>query len=155
MIRVFSSDPEVIAVGEEYLRIVSWNFVASGVVFVELEHVPGDGQHDAVADGVVRCASLLVAIPAFLLSRHARLPAALDLVSWPSARSALQMVLSLLLLRREFATRLAFTTPASPSLEPQPAVVPGGRLSVEPYAGRTSKCSVSDRSSLTKTSSRY
>src|SRR5262245_2208874 len=34
MIRIFSSDPAVIAVGEEYLRIVSWNFISSGVVFV-------------------------------------------------------------------------------------------------------------------------
>ena len=32
--RVFSKDPAVIAVGDEYLRIVSWNFVASGVIFV-------------------------------------------------------------------------------------------------------------------------
>ena len=34
MIRSFSNDPQVLAVGEEYLRIISWNFVASGVVFV-------------------------------------------------------------------------------------------------------------------------
>src|SRR5262245_2185508 len=34
MITVFSQDPDVIAVGGEYLRIVSWSFVASGVVFV-------------------------------------------------------------------------------------------------------------------------
>src|SRR5688572_29812213 len=34
LIRVFSSDPNVIEVGEVYLRIVSWNFIASGLVFV-------------------------------------------------------------------------------------------------------------------------
>ena len=34
LIRVFSTDPAVVAVGEEYLRIVSWNFVAGGLVFV-------------------------------------------------------------------------------------------------------------------------
>ncbi len=34
MIRVFSKDPQVLLVGEEYLRIISWNFMASGVVFV-------------------------------------------------------------------------------------------------------------------------
>src|SRR2546423_13094092 len=34
LIRVFSKDPAVLAVGSEYLRIVSWNFVASGLIFV-------------------------------------------------------------------------------------------------------------------------
>ena len=34
MIRVFSTDPGVVSVGADYLRIVSWNFVLSGVVFV-------------------------------------------------------------------------------------------------------------------------
>jgi putative MATE family efflux protein len=34
MIRAFSSDPQVIAVGAEYLRIGSFNFIASGIIFV-------------------------------------------------------------------------------------------------------------------------
>jgi putative MATE family efflux protein len=34
LVAVFSPDPQVIAVGDEYLRIISWNFVASGLVFV-------------------------------------------------------------------------------------------------------------------------
>lgn len=33
LMRVFSADPTVIAFGVEYLRIVSWNFVASGFIF--------------------------------------------------------------------------------------------------------------------------
>src|SRR5437899_1990454 len=33
-VRVFSKDPDVIAVGTEYLRIISFNYVASGLVFV-------------------------------------------------------------------------------------------------------------------------
>src|SRR5204863_5399453 len=33
MIGVFSSDPQVIAVGAEYFRIVSWTFPASGIIF--------------------------------------------------------------------------------------------------------------------------
>jgi putative MATE family efflux protein len=32
-VRGFSSDPEVVDVGAEYLRIMSWNFVGSGLVF--------------------------------------------------------------------------------------------------------------------------
>jgi len=34
LVRPFSSDPAVVAVGEEYLRIVSYNFIASGLIFV-------------------------------------------------------------------------------------------------------------------------
>jgi Na+-driven multidrug efflux pump len=33
MIRGFTEDPEVIGVGAEFLRIISWNFVATGIVF--------------------------------------------------------------------------------------------------------------------------
>ena len=33
MIRGFTDDPDVIAVGAEFLRIISWNFVATGIVF--------------------------------------------------------------------------------------------------------------------------
>ena len=31
---MFNKDPSVLAVGGEYLRIVAWNFVPSGIVFV-------------------------------------------------------------------------------------------------------------------------
>ena len=34
MVGFFSSDPQVIAVGVEYLRIVSWTFTASGIIYV-------------------------------------------------------------------------------------------------------------------------
>src|SRR4029453_5671604 len=34
MVRFFSNDPQVVAVGAEYLRIVSWTFAASGIIFV-------------------------------------------------------------------------------------------------------------------------
>ena len=33
LVRLFNSDPEVVAYGAEYLRITSWNFLASGLVF--------------------------------------------------------------------------------------------------------------------------
>ncbi len=33
MIMGFTDDPDVIAVGAEFLRIISWNFVATGIVF--------------------------------------------------------------------------------------------------------------------------
>jgi putative MATE family efflux protein len=34
LVRVFSADPAVIGVGSEYLRIITWGFAASGIVFV-------------------------------------------------------------------------------------------------------------------------
>ena len=33
MIRVFSNDPQVIDVGAQFLHIISWNFVLSGIIF--------------------------------------------------------------------------------------------------------------------------
>ena len=33
MIRVFSSDPKVIEVGAQFLHIISWNFMLSGIIF--------------------------------------------------------------------------------------------------------------------------
>jgi len=34
MIRVFSHDPQVVAIGDEYLKIISWTFPLSGIIFV-------------------------------------------------------------------------------------------------------------------------
>ena len=50
--RVFSDDPAVIAVGDEYLRIVAVELRRVGADLRVLEHVPGDGQHHAVAHRV-------------------------------------------------------------------------------------------------------
>src|ERR671921_460900 len=32
-IHTFAADPAVVAIGADYLRIISWNFVASGLIF--------------------------------------------------------------------------------------------------------------------------
>src|SRR5439155_18701981 len=34
MVRIFTSEAAVVSVGEEYLRIVSWSYMASGIIFV-------------------------------------------------------------------------------------------------------------------------
>lgn len=106
MIRIFSADPHVVAVGEEYLRIVSWNFVASGIVFVCSSTFQAMGNTvPALATSAVRIA--VVALPAFLL---ARLPGFELRWIWylTVASVTLQMVLSLLLIRLEFRSRLVF-----------------------------------------------
>ena len=106
MIRLFSSDPQVVAVGEEYLRIVSWNFISSGIVFVtgSMFQAMGNALPSLMASFV---RIIFVAIPAFLLSRvpgfELRWVWYLTVVS-----IALQMGLALLLLRREFRIRMNF-----------------------------------------------
>jgi putative MATE family efflux protein len=112
MIRVFSSDPQVIAVGTEYLRIVSWNYVASGVVFVCGSMFQALGNTvPSLAASFVRM--VLIIVPAFML---ARLPGFKLVWIWWIAVAAgtLQVVLNLFLIRREMRIRLDFgAAPAS------------------------------------------
>jgi len=117
LIRIFSSDPEVVAVGDEYLRIISWNFVASGVIFVCSSTFQAMGNTiPSLVSSFVRI--FIMAIPTILLSRvpgfHLRWIWYLSVAS-----VTLQMLLSLLLIRLEFRSRLGFA--AAP--EPAPAPV--------------------------------
>jgi Na+-driven multidrug efflux pump len=111
MIRVFTSDPQVVAVGAEYLRIVSWNFVASGVIFVCSSTFQAMGNTvPALVSSFVRIA--LVVPAAFLLARVAGFE-----LSWiwylTVATVTLQMALSLFLIRLEFRSRLEFAPVAA------------------------------------------
>jgi Na+-driven multidrug efflux pump len=104
MIRIFSSDPAVVAVGEEYLRISAWNFLASGVIFVASSTFQALGNTlPALATSFLRL--LLVAVPAILL---ARLPGfELRWIWYLSVASiVVQMTASLWLLNREFSLKL-------------------------------------------------
>jgi putative MATE family efflux protein len=106
MVRVFSSDPEVVAVGTEYLRIVSWTFAASGVIYVGSSMFQALG-HTLPALMASFARIIIVAVPAFLLSR---LPGFQLHWIWYLSIVAItvQLVLNLLLLRREFRRRLTF-----------------------------------------------
>jgi putative MATE family efflux protein len=107
MMRPFSSDPEVLRVGTEYLRIISWTFVASGIVFVS------SSMFQALGNTVPPLVSsftriVLVAIPLLLLARQPGFT--LRWIWYLSvATVGIQMTMNLLLLRREFRKRLAFT----------------------------------------------
>jgi putative MATE family efflux protein len=106
MIRVFSKDPQVIAVGEEYLRIASWNFIASGVVFVCSSMFQAIGNTiPSLLASLLRL--VLAVVPALVLSR---IPGFQLHWLWyvGVAAIAIQMVASALLLRRELRKRLAF-----------------------------------------------
>ena len=109
MIRTFSDDPALVAVGADYLRIISWNYVASGLIFVasSMFQAMGNTVPSLVASGA-RMA--LVIAPALLL---ARLPAFRLTWVWYLAVTSVyvQLALSLWLLRREFARRLAGGAP--------------------------------------------
>jgi Na+-driven multidrug efflux pump len=111
VIGVFSDDPAVIAVGDEYLRISSWNFVASGLIFVTAAMFQAMGH--TLPSLVTSCIRIvLMIVPAVLLST---LPGFELRWIWylSVAAVAVQMVLNLLVLQREFRIRLAFT-PAEP-----------------------------------------
>jgi putative MATE family efflux protein len=106
LIRVFTKDPAAIAVGDEYLRIISWSFVASGIMFVASSMFQAMGNTlPSVATSLVRVA--MVSIPVIVLSRSPgfELPTIwhLGVISvWT------QLALGLVLLRREYGKRLAF-----------------------------------------------
>ena len=111
MVSVFSRDPEVIRVGTDYLRIVAWNFVASGLIFVTSSMFQAMGNTiPALITSFGRI--VLVAIPAILMARLSGFE--LWWLWYLSVASVTaQMVMNLLLLRREFRVRLRFEpTPA-------------------------------------------
>ena len=104
MVRFFSADRQVIAVGEEYLRIVSWSFVPSGVIFVagSMFQALGNAIPSLVASSV---RLVLVVVPALMLAQR---PGFELRWMWYLAVAAvmIQMVLSVGLLQRELRRRL-------------------------------------------------
>ncbi|HJP86756.1 MAG TPA: MATE family efflux transporter [Gemmatimonadaceae bacterium] len=108
LIGIFSKDPAVLDVGTVYLRIVSWSFVASGLIFVasSMFQAMGNTVPSLIASGV---RVLLVAVPAILLSRT---PGFHLVWVWYLSLTAvfIQLALSMFLLRREFHRRLAFAS---------------------------------------------
>ncbi|HJU69846.1 MAG TPA: MATE family efflux transporter [Gemmatimonadaceae bacterium] len=106
MVAAFSTDPAVIAVGSEYLRIISWNFVASGLIFVasSMFQAMGNTIPSLVASGV-RIG--LVSIFALMLARMPDFQ--LRWIWYLSVATVLvQLSLAMWFLGREFRRRLAF-----------------------------------------------
>ncbi len=118
LVSVFNRDPGVLAVGGEYLRIVAINFIPSGLVFVSSSMFQALGNTwPSLASSVTR--TCIAVIPAYLLSRTAGF--ALNWIWYLSAASVIcQMTLNLLLLRREYARKLAF--PEAPMVAAAPAL---------------------------------
>jgi putative MATE family efflux protein len=113
MVGVFSKDPAVISIGAEYLRIVSYAFIPSGLIFVasSMFQAMGNTVPSLIASGV-RIA--LVAAPLPFLTRAAGFQ--LNWIWYLSAACVLvQLAVSMLLLRHEFGERLQFGTPGIPA----------------------------------------
>jgi putative MATE family efflux protein len=107
MIGRFSEDPAVLAVGGEYLRLVAFSFIASGIVFV------ASSMFQALGNTVPPLATsfgrvVLVAVPVLLLSRVSRFQ-----LNWIWYLSVAAMwvhaAANVLMLQREFRRRLVAT----------------------------------------------
>jgi len=104
MVTFFSTDPLVIRVGEEYLHIMAWSFVGSGLIYVSSSMFQAMGNTlPPLSASFGRL--LIVAIPAIILSR---LPGfELRWIWYLSAITIVfQLTAVLLLLRREFHLRM-------------------------------------------------
>jgi putative MATE family efflux protein len=113
LIGVFSGDPQVRAVGGEYLRITSLNFLASGIIFTSSSMFQALGNTlPPLGSSFARI--VLVAIPALMLSR---VPGFQLRWVWylTVASSTVQMIANLLLLRREYRRKLVFPALAPPA----------------------------------------
>jgi Na+-driven multidrug efflux pump len=128
LVAIFTRDPAAIAVGAQYLRIISWSFLASGVIFVTNSMFQAMGNTmPSVATSLVRI--VLVAVPVLVL---ARLPGFALVTIWYLAALSVfvQLGLALLLLRREYGRRLRFAAAAPFGRMPDEAAV-GGAIVAE------------------------
>jgi len=115
LVRFFNADPDVVAFGSEYLRIISWNFIGTGIVFVSSSMFQAMGNTlPPLASSFSRLA--LFAIPAYLLSHQ---PAFQMPQIWylSVASVVVQACVNLALLYREVGRKLAFAeVPSAPRL---------------------------------------
>jgi Na+-driven multidrug efflux pump len=109
--RAFTHDPEVVAVGAQFLHIISWNFATSALIFT------CSGIFQALGNtlpSLISSATRLVtfAVPALWLSQRADFKIE-HLWYLSVATVVLQATVSVLLVRREMARRLSTNTPAA------------------------------------------
>ena len=117
LIRAFSNDSGVMAFGGDYLRIISFNFVAAGIAFTTSSVFQGIGNTiPSLVSSMTRL--LLFALPALLLSRTPGFQ--IRYVWYLSVASIFfQACLNLLLLQRELRRKLVF--PETPDIAAAPA----------------------------------
>lgn len=116
MVRFFSQDAPVIAVGTDYLRIISWNYLSFGLIVVSAGMFQGLGNTwPSMIASAVRMS--LILLPAWWLSHRGSFH--IDQIWWLSVGGVvIQMLLSLLFLRREFGRKLEMPAPVQATVEP-------------------------------------
>jgi Na+-driven multidrug efflux pump len=113
VVRGFTKDATALAVGTQYLQVISWNFLASGFVFTCSAVFQGLGN---TVPAVLSSASRLLSfvLPVFWMSTQQNF--ALIHVWYLSVASvALQAIFSLWLVRREFRLRLPVAAESVPA----------------------------------------
>jgi putative MATE family efflux protein len=104
LVRGFTTEPEVVAIGVRYLQVMSWNFVAQGLIFTCSSMFQGLGN---TQPAMLSMASRLptFVLPIIWLSSQPNF--SLEIVWYVSVASvAVQAVVSLVLLYRQFRARL-------------------------------------------------
>jgi putative MATE family efflux protein len=109
-IGLFTSDAAVVAIGAQFLRIISWNFVAQGIIFTCSGMCQAMGNTwPAMFSTATRLATFV--IPALWLSHQPNFH--IEQVWYLSvATVTLQAITSLLLVRWQLRKRLRFDAPA-------------------------------------------
>ncbi len=111
LVRGFATDAEILAVATSFMLIISWNFIATGLVLT------CSGLFQALGNTLPALASSATRLvtyvgPAFWLARRPDFQ--IEHVWYLSVTTvALQMVISLLLLRGQLARRLRFAAPGA------------------------------------------
>lgn len=113
----FTADPAVIGFGADYLRIISWNFIAAGIVFSASSTFQGMGN---TWPSLLSSSSRLVlfVVPALWMAAQPGFRL-VDVWYLSVATNAIQAMISLLLIAREFRVRLV-------NLDGTPAVATAG-----------------------------
>lgn len=104
LVRFFTSDPAVIAVGAPYLQIIAWNLIATGIVFTcsSMFQALGNSWPSLISSS---SRLFFYVAPAIWLGAHGRFE--LRHLWYLSVTTvAVQAVLSLLLLQQQFRQRL-------------------------------------------------
>jgi Na+-driven multidrug efflux pump len=115
LVGIFTTDPAAVDVGVGYLRVASWTFTLSGVMYVASSMFQAMGNTiPSLVSSLTRI--VIMAVPSILLSRTPGFR--LYWVWYLSAFSVLvQLVLGMTLLYREFGRRLAFPPAPTPEAE--------------------------------------
>jgi putative MATE family efflux protein len=120
LIAAFTREPNVIAVGTDFLRIISWNFIGSGIIFTCSGMFQAMGNTwPALLSGVSRL--VIFGIPAVWLSKQ---PGFTLRQVWATSviTVLLQAVMSFVFVRIEMRKRLTFAP--IPAVNPVAAALP-------------------------------